>query len=110
MQIGSSAGCDHTSIFNGTGYGSWIRFIGSGGLVMASSSPGANHCGGYMTGWFNATLPLITDTMVNGSICFSGDVTECYLFYDTSAIYCTGNFYIYFLQPAPFFNLHYCTS
>jgi hypothetical protein len=110
MQIVFYGSCDNTPLFNASGEGSWIRFIGSGGTIMPSSSPGINHCGSYSPGWFNGTLPTTLGAMVNASICFTTDVSNCSSSYETSVMYCTSGFYIYFLQPAPFCNARYCTT
>jgi hypothetical protein len=109
MQTGSFRPCDNGSLFYASGDGAWIRFVGSGGTIMAPSSPGKNHCGGYTTGWFNGTLPTTLGTMFNGSICFTTDAFECTVLYETSVIYCNGSFYVYFLQPVRFCNARYCT-
>jgi len=109
-QIGSSGPCDNKPLFNASGDGAWIRFVGSGGTIIALSSPGVNHCGGYSTGWFNGTLPTTLGTMANGSVCFSSDIFKCFVSYQSSVIYCTGSFYIYFLRPTSFCNARYCTT
>jgi hypothetical protein len=108
-QTGSNGQCDNGPLFNVSGHGAWIRFVGSGGTIMAPSSPGRGHCGGYSTGWFNGTLPTTLGTMVNGSVCFATDGFDCLVNYKTSVIYCTGSFYVYFLQPVLFCNSRYCT-
>ena len=46
---------DH--VFNASNGGSWIRFVGSGGTIIPLTSPGMYHCGGYLSGWYNGTLP-----------------------------------------------------
>ncbi len=109
-QLLSSRPCDNGPLFNTSNHGAWIRFVGSGGTIMAVSSPSLNHCGGYVTGWFNGILPTAVGTMVNGSVCFTTDAGTCSLFYESSVIYCTGSFYIYFLQPVSFCNARYCTT
>jgi hypothetical protein len=108
-QIGSFGSCDNGLLFNTSNSGAWIRFVGSGGTEMALSSPGVNRCGGYITGWFNGTLPTTLGTMTNGSVCFTTDAWECLDSYESSIFYCTGSFYIYFLQPSSVCNARYCT-
>jgi len=96
MQTGFFGPCDNGSLFYGSSDGAWIRFVGSGGTIMASSSPGTKNCGGYITGWFNGALPTTLGTMFNGSVCLTADGFECVMDYETSVIYCTGSFYVYF--------------
>ncbi|CAF4143813.1 unnamed protein product [Rotaria sp. Silwood2] len=57
---------DNGSLFNKSIGGRWIRFVGTGGTIIPLTSPGANHCGAFRTGWFNGTLPSIVGTIVSG--------------------------------------------
>ncbi len=106
--VGSSM-CDDGPIFNSSNGYAWIRFDGSGGTIIPLSSPGKWHCGTYVVGWFNGTLPTIFGSTVNGSICFDTDVGDCSLIYGTSVTYCIGSFYVYFLQPVMLCSARYCT-
>ncbi len=101
--------CDNGPLFNTSNNGAWIRFIGSGGLIMASYPPGPNRCGGYVTLWFNGTLPTTLGAMNNGSICYSVDMPDSLRSYDSSVIYCIDGYYIYFLSPVAICNARYCT-
>lgn len=109
LQTGLYGTCDKGPLFNTSNNGSWIRFIGSGGSIMASSPPGANRCGGYVTVWFNGTLPTTQGTMANGSICYSIELGYVLVSRDSNVVYCIGGYYIYFLPPVFICNARYCT-
>ncbi|CAF4225782.1 unnamed protein product, partial [Rotaria sordida] len=38
------------------------------GTIIPMASPGTNHCGAYLAGWSNGTLPSIIGTIVSGDI------------------------------------------
>ncbi|CAF4806847.1 unnamed protein product, partial [Rotaria sp. Silwood2] len=59
---------DNGSLFNKSIGGRWIRFVGTSGTIIPLTSPGANHCGAFRTGWFNGTLPSIVGTIVSGDV------------------------------------------
>ncbi|CAF1260983.1 unnamed protein product [Rotaria sordida] len=60
--------CDNGPLFNTSIGGRWIRFMGTGGTIIPMASPGTNHCGAYLAGWSNGTLPSIIGTIVSGDI------------------------------------------
>ncbi len=101
--------CDNGPFFNTSIGGRWIRFKGTGGTVMPHTSPGFNHCGSFLAGWYNGTLPLTEDTVVNGTVCFSGDASSCQFPIYISIINC-DYFYVYFLRPVEVCNARYCTT
>jgi hypothetical protein len=101
--------CDDGPIFNTSSGGASIRFEGSGGTMIPTSSPGKNHCGSLATGWFNGTLPTLFGTMVNGSACFTADGFDCSLSHEISIVYYTGGFYVNFLPHVPLCSARYCT-
>ncbi len=109
LNIGFYGACDNGALFNSSNNGAWIRFIGSGGSIMASSPPGTNRCGAYVTAWFNGTLPTTQGTMAVGEVCLTGDPALDLDTYNSTVFYCTGGYYIYFLIPVPFCNTRYCT-
>ncbi|CAF3623185.1 unnamed protein product [Rotaria sp. Silwood1] len=59
--------CDNGSPFNASNDGSWIRFIGTGGTIIPLAAPAQGHCGAYVGGWFNGTLPTTVGTVANGT-------------------------------------------
>jgi hypothetical protein len=101
--------CDDGPLFNASNDGSWIRFIGTGGTILPVTSPGLNHCGGYLAGWFNDTLPTIVGNVVNGTVCFDNYLSPCIYNVQISVINC-GGFYIYLLPTLSMCNARYCTS
>jgi len=109
-QTGVSGTCDNGPIFNTSNGGAWIRFVGSGGTIISLSPIGTNHCGGFIPGWLNSTLPTTLGAMINGTMCFSNDADPCFMTYQTEIIYCIGSFYIYFLSPVTVCNARYCTA
>lgn len=107
---GLAGPCDNSPIFNTTNGGAWIRFVGSGGTMMPTTTAGVNRCGGFLAGWFNGTLPSVPGAQNNGSVCFTNYGLTCVISMDVSIAYCSGGFYIYFLPPVPICNSRYCTA
>ncbi|CAF1466200.1 unnamed protein product [Rotaria sp. Silwood1] len=101
--------CDNGSPFNASNGGSWIRFIGTGGTIISLAAPAQGHCGAYVGGWFNGTLPTTVGTVVNGTVCFVISPYSCLVFISISVINCSG-FYVYFLPPVSVCNARYCTT
>ncbi len=108
-QTGLYGTCDRGSLFNASNGGSWIRFVGTGGTTIPLTSPGMNHCGGFLAGWYNGTLPTTVGTVVNGSICFEINLSSCDLSIPVSVINC-GGFYVYFLPSLNVCSARYCTT
>jgi hypothetical protein len=101
--------CDDGPLFNTSIGGRWIRFIGTSGTIISLTSPGINHCGAYIPGWFNGTLPSTTEEVVSAEICFDMPIGPyCNLVLNASVVNC-GSFYTYFLPPVPICNGRYCT-
>ncbi len=109
-RTGPSASCDNGPLFNTNSGGAWIRFVGSGGTIIAMSPPGIQQCGSFLPGWYNDTLPTPINPVINGTICFETNADECGVPTDTTVVYCSGNFYVYFLPPVPICNGRYCTA
>ncbi|CAF3692411.1 unnamed protein product [Rotaria sp. Silwood1] len=101
--------CDNGSPFNASNGGSWIRFIGTGGTIIPLAAPAQGHCGAYVGGWFNGTLPTTVSSVGNGTACFSMNTVPCFLASSVSIINC-GGFYVYFLPPVSVCNTRYCTT
>ncbi|CAF4129073.1 unnamed protein product [Rotaria sordida] len=108
--VGSYGSCDNGPIFNASNGGSWIRFVGTGGDRIPMSSAGLKHCGGYLSGWSNNTLPTTQDVVTNGTVCFETEAHECGFTVDVSIIYCSAGYYVYFLPPISVCNARYCTT
>lgn len=100
--------CDNGPLFNTSIGGRWIRFTGIGGSNIPSYSPGFQHCGAYLAGWSNMTLPTTTNTSANGILCFETLVKECGFVASVTVVNC-ASFYVYFLPPVTFCNARYCT-
>ena len=108
-QFGSSSRCDDGPLFNASNGGSWIRFVGTGGTIIPLSSAGMNRCGGFLTAWFNGTLPTVANVVSNQSVCVETDFTQCTWQTDVQVVLCTGNYFVYFLPPVRTCNTRYCT-
>ncbi|CAF2117405.1 unnamed protein product [Rotaria magnacalcarata] len=106
---GIGGACDNGSLFNTTICGRWIRFVGTGGTIIPLQSPGENHCGAFLAGWFNGTLPTIIGTAVSGEVCFNVYGAVCRVINSVSIVNCDG-FYVYFLPPMVMCNARYCTA
>ncbi|CAF0923601.1 unnamed protein product [Adineta ricciae] len=107
---GQSYGCDNGPIFNTSNRGAWIRFVGSGGDIVAQTPVQQYRCNAFSQIWFNGTLPTTLGASSNGTICYSSDVFVCLFNYVTEVNYCIGGFYIYFLKPSAICSARYCTT
>ncbi|CAF3411080.1 unnamed protein product [Rotaria sp. Silwood1] len=108
--VGSLNSCDNGPIFNATNGGAWIRFVGTGGDKIPMVSAGTNHCGGYLSGWYNDTLPLTQDVVISGTVCFDAPGGECIFSVSISVIHCSAGYYVYFLSPLSICSARYCTT
>jgi len=106
---GTYGTCDRGPVFNASNDGSWIQFVGTGGTTIPMTPPGVSHCGGYLSGWFNGTLPNAVGTVVNGTVCFDSDPSFCLIAVIVSVANC-GGFYVYLLPPVAVCNARYCTT
>ncbi|CAF2402680.1 unnamed protein product [Rotaria sp. Silwood2] len=107
---GFYSSCDNGPIFNTSNGGAWIRFVGTGGDRITTVSAGTNHCGGFLSGWYNDTLPTAQDVVTNGIICFDTTQLECIFTVSVSVIYCSAGYYVFFLPPISICNARYCTT
>jgi hypothetical protein len=110
---GYNIGCDNGPLFNTSNGGAWIRFVGTGGTTIPTTSPGYSRCGAYAAGWFNDTLPLATNVITNGTGCFEEKDNTCIFMMVMSVILCPGsptNYYVYFLPPVFGCSARYCTN
>ena len=105
---GMGGACDIGSLFNTSIGGRWIRFMGTGGTMIPTTPPGHQHCGAFVTTWFNGTLPSTDEIIVNGSLCLNFIVLECGYQMPISVVKCV-DFYVYFLPPIIMCNARYCT-
>jgi hypothetical protein len=101
--------CDNGPLFNTSIGGRWIRFVGIGGTTMPLTSPGRNHCGAFLSGWFNGTLPSTIGTIVSADICFELNYIPSCELYDSASVVNCSSFYVYFLPPVIICNSRYCT-
>ncbi|CAM4941199.1 unnamed protein product [Rotaria socialis] len=106
---GIGGACDNGPLFNTTIGGRWIRFVGTGGIIIPLQSPGENHCGAFLAGWLNGALPTIIGVPVSGEVCFNVYGAVCQGINFVSIVNCDG-FYVYFLPPMIMCNARYCTT
>jgi hypothetical protein len=105
--------CDNNYLFNTSNGGAWIRFVGTGGTTIPTSSVDLNHCGAYLSGWYNSTLPVTTNMIINGTVCFNFYASSYAYAVDISVALCSGsptNYYVYFLPPIGICSARYCTN
>ncbi|CAF0870857.1 unnamed protein product [Adineta ricciae] len=103
--------CDNGPLFNTTNGGSWIRFVGSGGTTLALSPPDINRCGAYLPIWYNNTLSIPPNTVINDIACVLGYTDTCLAAIAISVVLCSsGNYYVFFLPPTSFCSSRYCTQ
>lgn len=101
--------CDNGPFLNTSIGGRWIRFMGCGGTKITLTSPGQIHCGAFITGWFNGSLPSVIGTTANASVCFTSPFDNCLAPTSVSVVNC-GSFYVYLLPPVVICNSRYCTD
>ncbi|CAF1412676.1 unnamed protein product [Adineta steineri] len=101
--------CDNGPLFNASNGGSWIRFVGTGGTIIPLTSAGDYHCGAFLSGWFNGTLPTAVGTSKNGTVCFDIYMNSCIVYANVIVVNCNG-YFVYFLPPVPLCLARYCTT
>lgn len=69
-----------------------------------------NRCGGFLSGYFNDTLPTAGSPTINGTICFDADGGDCIFTFNVTVEYCAPGVYVYLLPPVPVCNARYCTT
>ena len=107
---GMGGACDNGPLFNTSIGGRWIRFVGTGGTLVAQNSPGVNHCGAFLSTWFNGSLPSTIGTMSSGDICAASYIGPLCQFAGNASVVNCGSFYVYFLPPLVLCNSRYCTT
>jgi len=83
--------------------------MGTGGTTIPVTSPGLNHCGAFLTAWFNGSLPSMIGTIVNGSVCTELYYFEALNFCNSASVINCDSFFVYFLPPLILCNARYCT-
>lgn len=90
----------------------WYRFIGSGGVRMPESCVPENSCNTMAPIWLSGTHPMLSDGIVNRTVCASWS-GSCCLWSSTVLIRaCPGGYHVYKLEGTPHNNcyLSYCTG
>lgn len=108
-QTGFYGTCDRGAPFNATSDGSWIRFVGVGGTIIARTPLEKSTCGAYIPVWLNDTLPTAVGIVNNRTLCLSLDVGPCFITMFISVVNC-GSFYVYLLPSMSVCNARYCTE
>ena len=106
-RLATAAGGGVSDISSFTTATTWVRFVGAGGTVMATSPPSYNRCGAFYSGWYIDALPETGSTAV-GTVCYVYSTYTCY-FYNLIAVTNCGSFYVYGLVDPPVANTRYCT-
>jgi len=95
--------CDNT-----LSSGAWYRFVGGGGRIIPTSSPGTYRCGTHATGWLNGSYPGNGST-VTRQVCYHWSSSTCWWSNNIEISNC-GNYYVFRLYDPPQCSLRYCTQ
>ncbi|MDC0740350.1 DUF4215 domain-containing protein [Polyangium mundeleinium] len=98
---GSTRVCDSTM------NGSWYRFMGAAGTMMATSPPPENVCATHAPGWVQGAYPQAQGQVVNATACFNWSGNPCNWSSAIQIAHC-GSYYVFQLPPAPVCQLRYC--
>jgi hypothetical protein len=85
----------------------WVRFNGTGGTQIATTSPGINACNTQATGWYASAMPSITATVM-GTVCYAWTSSTC-AFANSIFVTNCGPYYVYGLISPPNCDMRYCT-
>ena len=86
----------------------WIRFIGSGGSLLANCPIPYRHCGATSPGWYSGVYPSIIGTSTIGDVCFNWGTNTCMWRVTIQITFCNG-FFVFELSPPPICDARYCT-
>lgn len=103
--VGYGTACDSYVFTSST---TWVRFNGTGGTQMPTSSPGEYCCGTEMSGWYDGTMPAFGAT-VSGSVCYAYSIYSCY-YATTILVTNCDSFYVYGLVAPSLCDSRYCTT
>ena len=89
----------------------WYRFEDEDGSYLPEScpEPQSDVCGTGHPGWLNGIHPTVSEGVVTRTVCFS-HTSGCCQYTTTIQIKNCGNFYVYYLEPAPLCDLGYCVT
>merc|ERR1712241_1392354 len=85
----------------------WYRMKNPAGLQLSEEPIEPYHCGTSATGWLNGPHPTTLGETVGMQVCFNGGGGECQWITSIQVKNC-GNFFLYYLEDAPYCPLRYC--
>ncbi|CAF1086585.1 unnamed protein product [Adineta steineri] len=103
---GGASACDQNGPM--TSIGSWYRFSGAAGTILANFTVATYHCGTDATGSYTGVYPSTPGVSINGTVCYNWNSNSCNWSNSVLITNCNG-FYVYFLTTPPVCNLRYCT-
>ncbi|CAF3905987.1 unnamed protein product [Adineta steineri] len=103
---GGASACDQNGPM--TSIGSWYRFSGAAGTILANFIVATYHCGTDATGSYTGVYPSTPGVSINGTVCYNWNSSSCNWSNSVLITNCNG-FYVYFLTTPPVCNLRYCT-
>ena len=87
----------------------WYRMKNPAGLQLSEEPIEPYHCGTSATGWLNGPHPTQLGQTVGMQVCFNGGGSECQWITSIQVKNC-GNFFLYYLEDAPYCPLRYCAK
>lgn len=85
----------------------WYRFGGGAGDKMPERCVDKFSCGTHAPGWLSKSHPLVTEGVVDATVCFHWGSTCCFWSSQVKVRNC-GGFYVYQLKQTPACSLRYC--
>ena len=76
--------------------------------AISTSPPGTNQCQTHAPGWLNFNMPSSSGSTTSGTACFHWTSSNCQWSVDGVQATNCGDYYVYYLKPAPACSLRYC--
>ncbi|XP_075687673.1 uromodulin-like [Rhinoderma darwinii] len=97
--------CDSTKV-------GWYRFVGSGGVRMPESCASEYSCDTAASIWLSGTHPMLSDSIVNRTVCASWGGSCCLWSSTVQIKACPGGYHVYKMDGTPYniCSLSYCTD
>ncbi|KAM4631552.1 uromodulin-like [Discoglossus pictus] len=100
---GSHGNCDKDKL-------GWYRFMGSGGVRMPEYCVPEFSCNTAAPLWLSGSHPLLSDGIVNRTVCAHWSSSCCLWSTDVKIKACSDGYHVYKLNGTPFCSLSYCTD
>ncbi|XP_068100886.1 uromodulin-like [Hyperolius riggenbachi] len=102
----------NTTYYCDSSLNGWYRFVGSAGVRFPESCVPEHRCGADAPVWLNGTHPLLSDGIVNRTVCAAWSGNCCLWSTTVQVKACPGGYHVYSLPgtPGAVCSLSYCTE